>query len=94
MLQTKQYIQTNVRLPVPTARALKKRAAEEGKSLVQLIRELSEQYIASDIFLGGDQRKQDVIWDLPNLAVKTGQSNLANRIDSILYGGKNPRRGR
>lgn len=94
MLQTKQYTQTNVRLPGPTARALKKRAAEEGKSLVQLIRELSEQYLASEIFLRQEIRKRDAIWDLPRRAVKTGQPNLANRIDTILYGGKSPRRGR
>ena len=94
MPQIKQYTQTNVRLPVPTARALKKRAVEDGKSLVQLIRELSEQYLASGILFSKEMRKRDVIWNLPNRAVKTGQSNLAGRIDSILYGGKSPRRSR
>lgn len=88
MEKTRVYTQTNVRLPRTTAAALKKRAVEEGRSLAEIIRELSEQYLAGG-GLFGEVRKRDRIWNLPNRAVKTGQKDLAGRIDDILYGGKN-----
>ncbi len=41
------YITTNIRLSVQLHRELKRRAAEENKSMAQVLREAAAQYIAS-----------------------------------------------
>lgn len=80
------YVQTNIRLPRNLLKELKKRAAEEEKSLARLIRELSRLYLLGKFTLSKNQIEHDPIWQLPDKAVKTGEKNLASSIDRILYG--------
>lgn len=77
--------QTNVRLPAPLIRDLKKSAAEEGKSLAQIIRELGEAYVRGSIKLSASARRNDPIWTIHRRAARTGQKDLASRIDEIVY---------
>lgn len=80
------FAQTNVRLPAPLIRDLKKSAAEEGKSLARVIRELGEAYVRGSIKLNARARQSDPIWTIHSRAVRTGRTDLASRIDEIVYG--------
>ncbi len=81
------YTQTNLRLPKSLLVALKKSAAEEGKSVAQLMRELGENYVNA----GAPERsgyENDPIWQVPEQAISTGESHLAEDIDNTVYGKK------
>ena len=78
------YAQTNIRMPKPLIRDLKKRAAEKEVSLAELVREISTEYLNTPI--STQKKKRDTIWNLPKYAIKTGKKSCASDIDKVVYG--------
>lgn len=66
-------------------RSLKKKAAEEDKSLAQLMRDLGDAYVSGDIKIRNKNIKGDPIWKLSKMGVNLGDKNISKNIDSILY---------
>lgn len=77
--------QTNIRMPENLLKSLKRKAAEENKSLAQLMRELGKLYVSGGIKIKDKDVKADPIWKLAEAGVSLGESNISKNIDSILY---------
>ncbi len=82
------YITTNIRLPAQLHRELKRRAAEENKSMAQLLREAAAQYIASSQHFGPSQAQtdEDPLWLIGTDPVDFGVPDASENHDLYLYG--------
>ncbi len=82
-----EYITTNIRLPVQLHRELKRRAAEENKSMAQVLREAAMQYIASDKpSPREDVEDDDPLWLIGTDPVDLGVTDASVNHDLYLYG--------
>ena len=82
-----EYITTNIRLPVQLHRELKRRAAEENKSMAQVLREAAMQYIASDKpSRHEDVEDDDPLWLIGTDPVDLGVTDASVNHDLYLYG--------
>lgn len=79
------FTTTNIRLPKSDLRALKIIAAQCGKSLSGLFREIASSFLV-DASRAIDDVNQDPIWRWGDKPVKTGDPLLSQKIDEILYG--------
>lgn len=74
-------ITTNIRITKEDLRQLKLSALRENKSVSAILRELIRQYTQ----LSGQKKQLRSLTVLEKYAVKTGDKNLARKIDSIVY---------
>lgn len=72
-------------MPENLLKSLKRKAAEENKSLAQVMRELGKLYVSGNIEIKDRDVKADPIWKLSEVGVSLGESNISENIDSILY---------
>ena len=84
-----EFITTNIRLPVQLHRALKRRAAEENKSMAQVLREAAVQYIASakaSNHAEMEAKDDDPLWLIGTDPVDLGVTDASVNHDVYLYG--------
>ena len=82
----KELVTTNIRMPKGYIKALKQEALQKEKSVSFLLRELVKEHLGERGLESRIRGRARSIWNLPNLARKTGNPNLASDIDKIVYG--------
>lgn len=78
------YTITNIRLRVDDLKDLKVYAAQKGRSVSSLVREIVAKFL-SEVKTKTEAKKRDSVWRLGDKPVNTGDPHLAQRIDEILY---------
>jgi len=84
-----EYVTTNIRLTKQLYRGIKRRAAEEDKSMAQVLREAAAQYITSsgaDVYLEEDVQDDDPLWLIGTDPVDLGITDASVNFDEYLYG--------
>ncbi len=84
-----EYVTTNIRLPKQLHKALKLRAAEEDKSMAQVLREAAVQYITSAESAedsGDAEIDDDPLWLIGADPVDLGITDASVNFDDYLYG--------
>ena len=84
-----EYVTTNIRLPKQLYREIKRLAAEEDKSMAQVLREAAAQYISSTESVdlqkpGADD--DDPLWLIGTDPVDLGVTDASVNHDVYLYG--------
>ena len=67
-------------------RALKTRAAAEGRTLGEAIGDAIDAYMAKPAARAGAKRKRGWLTDLPKVDFGPGSEDWSERLDEILYG--------
>ena len=83
-----EYVITNIRLPKQLHSELKRLAAEENKSLEQVLREAAAQYVASPSSPSPHQTEDDddPLWLIGTDPVDLGVTDASVNHDRYLYG--------
>ncbi|MFA5140839.1 MAG: ribbon-helix-helix protein, CopG family [Elusimicrobiota bacterium] len=82
-----QYVATNIRLPKDVLQALKVRAAKEGKSMAQMIREALRKAFGIGAEKDAVDPRRDPLYDLLG-AWESGIADGAENHDKDVYGSK------
>jgi len=83
------YVTTNIRLPRQLYRDIKRLAAEEDKSMAQVLREAAAQYITSSELFDRQLSKEDdddPLWLIGTDPVDSGLTDASVNHDVYLYG--------
>jgi len=82
-----EYVTTNIRLPKQLHRDLKRRAAEEDKSMAQVLREAAAQYIASaELTTSPPVNDNDPLWLIGTDPADSDLTDASVNHDVYLYG--------
>jgi len=84
-----EYVTTNIRLPKQLYRDIKRLAAEEDKSMAQVLREAAAQYIStteSTIRSKPEEQDDDPLWLIGTDPVDADITDASVNHDSYLYG--------
>ena len=83
-----EYVTTNIRLPKQLYRDIKRRAAEEDKSMAQVLREAAAEYIASTRADHATEEVEDddPLWLIGTDPVDLGVTDASVNFDEYLYG--------
>jgi len=83
-----EYVTTNIRLPKQLYREIKRRAAEEDKSMAQVLREAAAEYIASTEadHPVEETEDDDPLWLIGTDPVDLGVTDASVNFDEYLYG--------
>jgi predicted DNA-binding protein len=84
-----EYVTTNIRFPKQLYREIKRLAAEEDKSMAQVLREAAAEYIASTASTAPATEEvddDDPLWLIGTDPVDLGVTDASVNFDEYLYG--------